>query len=142
MTALTPTRRQEIEELRSRVTPGPWRSMRDGNQYINVEMDPRKGKNTIFPAGRGQLVGASRIAGLPRPWNPWWVGDSCSPETQETTRLRDEDADFIAAAPQMVDDLLASDKTKDEVIAGLRAQIAHLNDRLRISNGIIEGVTR
>lgn len=78
---------EPIKERLAAASPGPWRAMRDGNQYVGVELDGRKGKNVIHPTGRGTLVGASRVEGLARPWNPWWVGDSTAPETQETVRL-------------------------------------------------------
>lgn len=79
-----------IDELRAKIanaTPGQWRSMRDGNQYLD----------------RGAtLVGASRIDGLPRAWNPWRI----APDNQGVTRLRDEDADAIVAMRNSIDALL------------------------------------
>ena len=71
--------------------------MREGNQYIGVELNPRLGRSAAGPRA-SKLVGASRIEGIERPWNPWWVGDPYSPKTEETVRLTDEDADFVAAS--------------------------------------------
>lgn len=87
-----------LKELADAASPGPWRAMRNGNQYLDVELDQRRGKDMISPKGRVTLVGASIVEGLQRPWNPWWCGDSTSPATQETVRLKDADADFVAAA--------------------------------------------
>lgn len=62
--------------------------MRDGNQYIKTER--------ITPV----LVGASRVEGLVRPWNPYSFFNGIHLTTEfETARFRDADADFIAAAP-------------------------------------------
>lgn len=108
-----------IKERLSAASQGPWRAMRDGNQYVGVELDGRKGKNVIHPAGRGTLVGASHVEGLVRPWNPWWVGDSTSPETQETVRLKDADADFVAAAPR---DIAALIEEVERLRISLRAR--------------------
>ena len=100
---MTPTpdeilsRLSEIEAREAKATKGPWRSMREGNQYIGVELNPRLGRSAAGPRA-SKLVGASRIEGIERPWNPWWVGDPYSPKTEETVRLTDEDADFVAAS--------------------------------------------
>ena len=91
------SRLSEIEAGEAKATKGPWRSMREGNQYIGVELNPRLGRSAAGPRA-SKLVGASRIEGIERPWNPWWVGDPYSPKTEETVRLTDEDADFVAAS--------------------------------------------
>lgn len=110
MTALTPTRRQEIVELRAAITPGPW-----------------------------EVDGYS----IPRHTAEIWAGPCDRTAKCIAHEVKcDGNADFIAAAPQMVDDLLASDKAKDEVIAGLMAELKMANDQLRIANGYMEDISR
>lgn len=123
-----PSRIAEIRERTENATPGPWRSMRDGNQYFDVELDPRTGKATPYPKGRGTLVGASIIPQLQRPWNPWWVGDSTSPETQETARFKDADADFIAHSRADIPYLLSHITAIEADKASLFDAIQHGDD--------------
>lgn len=78
---------------------GHWRSWKDGNQAVNIQnQSPFKGEH----------CGASIVEGLPRAWNPHFVGINVFslPKEFNVSRFRDEDADFIAAAPQLVRDLL------------------------------------
>lgn len=76
-----------LRALADAATPGPWRAMRDGNQYIQT------GKLTPT------LVGASRVDGVARPWNPYsFFGGIKLHAEFETARFKDADADFIAAA--------------------------------------------
>jgi hypothetical protein len=104
--------------------------MRDGNQYVGVTLNPRSGKSQIHPDGRGTLVGASKIPQLQRPWNPWWVGDTHSPETEETARFKDADADFIAHAPTDLAFLLSEldrlIREKEEAAAAERERCAKI----------------
>ena len=81
-----------IRERAEAASPRPWRAMREGNQYVGTE-----------------LVGASRVEGLVRPWNPHASisqGVTASAKQHETTRLLDEDADFVAHAREDIPALL------------------------------------
>ena len=69
-------------------TAGEWRSMREGNQFI---------KTKYMPAA--ECVGASRVDGIVRPWNPHaLLAFGFPPDEYEKARFLDADADFIAAA--------------------------------------------
>ena len=84
---LTPDDLEQLETLAKAATPAPWTSLRDGNQYIT------KG---YIPAAR--CVGASRIEGLTRPWNPHAaIAFGLNAEAHEVVRFLDADAAFIAA---------------------------------------------
>jgi hypothetical protein len=87
-----------LRALAEKATAGPWRSLRDGNQYVNTSYIPT-----------ANLVGASRIEGLVRPWNPHaYVAFGFKPAEFETVRFVDEDADYIAAlSPSIVLTLLS-----------------------------------
>jgi len=79
-------KRAEWRRLADEATPGPWCSARDGNQYIETSYLPT-----------AQLVGASRIEEIRRPWNPHaYVSFGITAEDHETARFLDADADFIA----------------------------------------------
>ncbi len=54
----------------------------------------------------GLLAHIAEVEGLPRPWNPVWVGWQ-SANNFFKTFLREEDADFIAHARQDVPALIA-----------------------------------
>lgn len=85
-----------LRELLAKATPRPWRAMRDGNQYVNA---------TYLPTAK--LVGASRIEGPRRPWNPHaYIAYGFKPTEFETVRFVDEDADLIAAAVNALPALL------------------------------------
>jgi hypothetical protein len=87
MTRIDPAEVARLRELEAKATPGPWRSMRDGNQYTNTRFLPT-----------AKLVGASRLDGVTRPWNPnKYVTFGFKPEEFETARFLDADADLIAA---------------------------------------------
>lgn len=79
---------------------GNWQAWRDGNQGINISND--------YPF-KGEHCGASVVKGLPRAWSPHFVGISVFslPAEFNVSRFKDEDADFIAAAPRLVRQLLA-----------------------------------
>lgn len=68
-----------VLELEAKATPGPWRSLRDGNHHI--------------PSLR-TIKGASRLEG--------------SPPTTSAVRLLDEDADLIAATRNTLPELRAA----------------------------------
>ena len=96
--APTPTRLPDAEGLRGlceevlrldgEATPGPWRSMRDGNQCLGTRYMPT-----------AKTVAASRIEELPRPWNPHAaLAFGLKAEAHEVSRFKDADADFIAHA--------------------------------------------
>lgn len=82
--------REEIDalaKLEAKATPGPWASLRDGNQYVETNYIPT-----------AKLVGASRISGVRRPWNPHaLLAFGFRPEEYETVRFVDADADLVAA---------------------------------------------
>jgi len=100
MTQLTEDELSDIERLEKAATPGPWQSLRDGNQYVKVETDN-------LPSA--ELVGASRVDGLVRPWNPHaLIALGFKPGEHETARFLDVDADFIAASRTIVPKMAAA----------------------------------
>lgn len=91
----TPEFLAEMRRLEKAATPGPWQSMRDGNQYI----DP------LGPTA--ECVGASRLVPVVRPWNPYaYVRFGFKPDELEKPRFLDADADLIAAARNALPALL------------------------------------
>jgi len=99
---LTEKELAEVEARANAATPGPWRSYRDGNQFIETGYPPA-----------AKLVAASRVLGPVRPWNPSaLITFGFKPEEYETVRFLDADADFVAASrtdvPHLVDDLRAA----------------------------------
>jgi hypothetical protein len=94
---LTDERLREIEERAAKASPGPWRSLRDGNQYIQTSYLPT-----------AKCVGASRVEGLVRPWNPHGLlAFGFKPSEYETARFLDADADFVAHAREDIPALIA-----------------------------------
>lgn len=76
-----------LRSLSQAATPGMWRSMRDGNQYLEASYMPT-----------AKCVGASRIDGPKRPWNPHaLIAFGFKPEEYEKVRMTDADADFVCA---------------------------------------------
>lgn len=74
-----------LKELREGATPGRWQAMRDGNQYVETRYMPTE-----------KCVGASRIDGILRPWNPHAaIAFGIRAEQHEVARFLDADADFI-----------------------------------------------
>jgi len=111
MTTLTPEQLAELERLEAAATPGDWRSVRRGNQYINDQTT---------------LVGASEVFGIKRPWN---AASSPAPIHQEDIcRFTDEDADFIAAAKRYTKPLI-------EEVRELRAEAQRLQDLFVMDDG-------
>lgn len=95
-----------LKHLLAEATPGPWHSMRDGNQYLNTKYMPT-----------AKVVGASRLDGPKRPWNPHrLIAFGFTPEEYETARFTDADADLIAttinALPVLLD---AIERLKQEL---------------------------
>lgn len=79
---------KRVDQIRERLaatTPGQWRSMNEGNQYLGTHYLPT-----------AKLVGASRVDGLPRPWNPHAMVAFMKLDPAEVSRFVDADADFIA----------------------------------------------
>lgn len=73
-----------MRELMEEATPGPWRAMREGNQYVDCKK--------LTPT----LVAASRVHGVQRPWNPYAATQfGLTPEHHEAVRFKDGDADLI-----------------------------------------------
>lgn len=109
--SLTDAELVAIEERAAKASPGPWRSMRDGNQRINTKYLPT-----------AKLVGASRVDGLVRPWNPYaLLASGFKPEEYETARFLDEDADFIARAREDIPALIAEvRRLQSELLAAER----------------------
>lgn len=88
---MTPDELTRLEALAKAATPGDRRSWRAGNSNV----------------ADGRLVGNSEVTGLERPYNKLWIGWR-DEENHRKTFLRDEDADFIAAAnPQTLFALVA-----------------------------------
>ncbi len=95
----------DLRAIRARVeaaTPGPWTEWQDGNQYIDPPREYSSG-------GPRHVVAAVIVKGLPRAWNPWWVGHK-EPEANHRahgeSRFKAEDAAFIAHAREDVPALL------------------------------------
>lgn len=85
-----------LDALANAATPGPWRSMREGNQYVGIS------------AFEPKLVAASRVDGIRRPSNPYSAAHFGSDTKEpEVARFIDADADFIAAARTAVPALCA-----------------------------------
>jgi hypothetical protein len=94
---MTPSRLEELRKIAEQATPGPWRSMRNGNSYD----------------GKGHC-GSSRIEEVPRTFHEESLQGKSSPHL---LTLRDADADFIAAAnPAVVLELLDTIKTLREAL--------------------------
>jgi hypothetical protein len=90
---------EELQSIRARcnaASPEPWISMREGNQYLECSYMPT-----------AKLVGASRVDGLPRPWNPHAMISFMKMDAAEVSRFKDADADFISNSrydiPTMLD---------------------------------------
>ena len=100
-----------LEALVQAATPGPWRAMHDGNSKL----------------ADGIGCGQSRVDGLPRPYNPRWIGYRTA-ETAEarhrTTMLVDADAAFIAAARDAVPALVAEVRRLAKEKEGIRRALA------------------
>jgi hypothetical protein len=76
-----------LQALSASATPGKWRSMREGNQFVDTSYLPT-----------AKCVGASRIDGPKRPWNPHaLITFGFKPEEYEKVRMTDADADFVCA---------------------------------------------
>lgn len=104
--------REELAELLRKLAaanPGRWQSMRDGNQYIRTGYMPTS-----------QLVGASRIDGPVRPWNPHaYLAHGFKPAEFETVRFTDEVADLVAALVNAAPQLIAMAEHMEELRAEL-----------------------
>jgi hypothetical protein len=98
----------ELRALHEKATPGPWRAMRDGNQYLD---------------GGRTIVGASRLEGPKRPWNARYVVPA--EQLEEVARFTDDDADLIAAVQRALPDLLAA------VEAARIKELGDENERMR-----------
>lgn len=107
---------------------GNWQAWRSGNQGINIS------SQSPF---KGTLVGASEVKGLPRAWNPHFVGINVFslPEEFNVTRLRDEDADFIAAAPRLVRDLRSLITSQEARIAEIVAEMRGATKVFQVAPG-------
>lgn len=120
----------DAAELRAKAlaaTPGPWQSLRDGNQYVET---------SYMPCARGVARRASRVAPLVRPWNPHaYLAFGFKPKEFETARFLDADADYIAAAnPQT---LLALLDERATLLARVEAAEAE-RDELRGKNQLLQ----
>ena len=89
----------DLSAIRKRcdaATRGPWRSMRQGNQYIETNYMPTC-----------KCVGASVVEGIKRPWKPYAaIRFGIKAEQHEEARFKDKDADFIAHAREDIPELL------------------------------------
>lgn len=89
--------RLDVKAIRARAdaaTAGPWTTWQDGNQFVDP---PMKYSNDALR----RTVHAVIVRGLPRAWNPWWVGHEdakTSHKSHGESRFGAEDAAFIAAA--------------------------------------------
>lgn len=87
----------KLRALLAQATPGPWRSMRQGNQYLGTVYMPT-----------AKLVGASVIEPIKRPWNPHAaIPFGITALQHEQARFTDGDADLIVevinALPWLID---------------------------------------
>lgn len=103
----------KLEELAKKATSGKRRAMRQGNQYYGVKS---------FPIMEPKLCGASVVEGLVRPWNPYAALEfGVKAEQHEEVRLKDADADLVAALdPDTVLSLIAEARAGRKLAAGLR----------------------
>jgi hypothetical protein len=105
--------------LANEATPGPWKSWREGNQYVDTGN-----------AGKLELVGASNIPQLRRAYNPHkaaaFGADKCP---SGTVRFRDADADYIAAC------------NPREILALIRAHAALVDENRRLRGAMGRAVT-
>ena len=114
--------RDELRRLHEAATPGPWISLRDGNQYVETR---------YLPTAR--CVGASRINEVVRPWNPHaYVQFGFTPAEFETSRFLDIDADLIAAARNALPDLLDAADERDRMVAREWSITVALQERDRL----------
>ena len=130
----------KLEALEKAATLGPWTSTRDGNQFIETDYLP-----TAKP------VGASRLAGVKRPWNPYaLISFGFRPTEYETARFKDADADLIAAVRNSLPRLLrivraaealyrSGNELQDPLLQCVKVQISvsawqELRDVLRDAN--------
>ena len=98
MTPLTPEQVAELRRLWEQSTQGHWKAMADGTQYLET---------TYLPTAKP--VVCARIEELPRPWNPHaYVAFGFKPKEFETSRFVEADADWIAAAHNHFEALLAA----------------------------------
>lgn len=105
----------KIEERVNAATAGPWKSWRDGNQFIGHRSD----NDTM-----NTCVGASIVKGIFRPWNPAaMIAFGWKPEENEVCRFKDDDADFIAHSRQDVPALLSHIKEQAAEIERLRGMV-------------------
>jgi hypothetical protein len=105
MTALTAEQIAELERLEKAATPGPWRSLRDGNQYVETSYIPT-----------AKCVGASRVDGPRRPWNPHaLLAFGFKPEEYERVRFIDADADLVAGLRNAAPALLRAAAERNEL---------------------------
>lgn len=93
----------ELERLDLEATPGPWWSLRDGNQYVRCRH------------GTQELVGASRLEGVERPWNPYGTTSTLANDP-DVVRFKDEDADLVAAMRRALPRLLAVARAAERVL--------------------------
>jgi hypothetical protein len=108
---------KRMKQIRTRLrntTQAPWRSMNDGNQYVDVNY----GEKWTSELSSEKIVGASVVEGLPRAWNPWSV---CPPtELENVSRFKEGDAEFVANAREDIAFLLA---LVDILLAGERQRV-------------------
>jgi DNA repair exonuclease SbcCD ATPase subunit len=108
----------EIRQRLEQATKGPWRAMSAGN--------------CVMENGRGAAI--AEVEGLPRPWNPVWVGWEVA-KNYFKTFLRQEDAEFIAHAREDVPYLL-------DALAASQSQVEQLQQIIRDHESGVENLHR
>ena len=106
-----------IRQRAEQATKGPWTSWQAGNCTMED----------------GLLSAIAEVKGLPRPWEPTWVGWKTAKNFFKTF-LRSADADFIAHARQDIPDLLAYIETltteRDKAISDIKVMVL-TDERIR-----------
>lgn len=107
---LTETRKR-LRALHEAATKTPWRSMRDGNQYVETRHMPT-----------AKCVATSAIPEVVRPWNPHAVIAFMKLDDANESRFCDADADLIAESrnslPALLDALDQAEAALSDAMCG------------------------
>ena len=108
---------EELTRLEKAATPRPWQAMREGNQYVDCK------KITPTP------VGASRVHGVQRPWNPYAAAQfGLTPEHHEAVRFKDDDADLVVTLCNHLPAILSALKENKRLREALTDLVSAVDD--------------